>query len=182
MQARIGDWIQTYGGKQFWPLDPRPEDIDLVDIAHALSMLCRFTGHTKRFYSVAEHSVHVSMRCAPTDALWGLLHDASEAYLVDLARPVKRQPQMSAYRDAEASVMRAVCAHFGLPSIEPRSVKEADNRMLYTEARDLMAPVHPKWTWAAEPYPDLEIVGAEPAAAKVMFLERFVELSGGRHV
>lgn len=57
---RAGDWMQTFTGRQFWPMDPRPEDLDILDIAHALSLLCRFGGHCQRFYSVAEHSVHVS--------------------------------------------------------------------------------------------------------------------------
>src|SRR5579885_2784587 len=86
---RHGDWIQTYCGVAFYPLDPRPEEILIEDIAHALSMLCRFTGHVKRFYSVAQHCVYVSHRCDPKDALWGLLHDAAEAYLNDISRPVK---------------------------------------------------------------------------------------------
>ena len=81
---RNGSWLQTYTGIQFWPLDPRPEEIDIQDIAHALSLLCRFNGHCQRFYSVAEHSVHVSTILAPEFGLWGLLHDAAEAYLSDI--------------------------------------------------------------------------------------------------
>src|SRR5271165_7548492 len=87
---RKGDWIQTYTGRVMYPLDPRPEEINIIDIAHALSNLCRFTGHVRTFYSVAEHSVRVSQHCDPKDALWGLLHDASEAYLADMSRPMKR--------------------------------------------------------------------------------------------
>src|ERR1039457_118422 len=86
-------FIGTFSGLRFWPLDPNPEKILIDDIAHALAHQCRFGGHASRFYSVAEHSVHVSRLCPPEDALWGLLHDASEAYLVDLPRPLKQLPE-----------------------------------------------------------------------------------------
>ncbi len=90
--TRKGDYIATYTGKQFYPLDPRPEDVCLEDIAHSLSNLCRFTGHTDtdRFYSVAQHSVICSTIVAPEAALLALLHDAAEAYLGDISRPLKR--------------------------------------------------------------------------------------------
>lgn len=68
---RRGDWIQTFTGRRFWPLDPRPEDVCIEDIAHALSLKCRFGGHCTRFYSVAEHSVHVSNYVPAEFALWG---------------------------------------------------------------------------------------------------------------
>ena len=83
---RKGDWMQTHSGIQFWPLDPRPEDILIEDIAHALSNQCRFAGHCCFHYSVAQHSVLVSENVPAQDAMWGLLHDAGEAYLVDLPR------------------------------------------------------------------------------------------------
>ncbi|MBF0612521.1 MAG: hypothetical protein HQL55_15470, partial [Magnetococcales bacterium] len=83
--ARTPDnWIQTFTGRQFWPLAPVLEHIHVQDIAHALSLLCRFNGHCQKFYSVAEHSLHVATILPPELAGWGLLHDASEAYLADL--------------------------------------------------------------------------------------------------
>jgi uncharacterized protein len=104
MSTRTGDWIQTYTGKQFWPLSPLPEDIVIEDIAHALSMQCRFGGHVRTFYSVAQHSVHVSLLVEPQYALWGLLHDAAEAYLVDLPRPIKKFSEMGLlYQEIEAA-------------------------------------------------------------------------------
>ena len=191
---RIGDWIQTYSLKQFWPLDPRPEDVCIEDIAHALSMMCRFTGHVHHFYSVAEHSVRVSIEAerlarqgylerseAPwetyvaTVARWGLLHDASEAYLVDVARPVKRLPEMAAYVRAEYAVQMAICRHFGIGEIEPGEVKVADRALCYTEARDLFPGVHPAWKWQAEPLPE-RIEPLTPYAAKALFLARFAEV------
>lgn len=140
---RRGDWIQTYTGRKFWPLEPRAEDVDIVDISRSLSQLCRFTGHTRTFYSVAEHSVRVSQEVPQEFALWGLLHDASEAYLLDLARPLKLLPELAPYRDAEAAVMRAVCERFGLPLEQPEAVGRFDRVLLRTEQRDLMQPPAP---------------------------------------
>ena len=106
---RVGDWIQTYTGKQFWPIDPRACEITIEDIAHALSLQCRFSGHCREFYSVAQHSCLVSSYCIDEDAGWGLLHDAAEAYLVDLPRPIKRFSSLGVeYRKAEERVMAAV--------------------------------------------------------------------------
>lgn len=73
-----GDWMQTYTGRRFWPLDPVAGDIEIMDIAHALSNQCRYAGHTRFHYSVAQHSVQVSENVAPEHALWGLLHDAPD--------------------------------------------------------------------------------------------------------
>ncbi|MFB1482233.1 hypothetical protein [Corallococcus sp. RDP092CA] len=185
---RFGDWIQTYSLRQFWPLDPRAEDVAIEDISHALSMMCRFTGHVHHFYSVAEHSVRVSEYAesiAPAAlrvlvARWGLLHDASEAYLVDVARPVKRLPGMAPYREAEALVMAAIIERFGLCPKEPAEVREADMRLLYTEARDLFPGVHPAWTWHGEPLPAPYIITPwSQAEAKARFVERFHHLFGG---
>lgn len=106
MSARSGDWIQTATGGQFWPMDPQPDEIDINDIAHALAMLCRFGGHCLRFYSVAEHSVLLSHAVPPEHALWALLHDATEGYLVDMPRPIKAF--LPGYKEAEAGIVRAV--------------------------------------------------------------------------
>src|SRR5438128_12538670 len=83
-----GDWMQTYTGRAFYPLDPRLDDICIEDIAHALSMLCRYGGQCQEFYSVAEHSVLMSYAVNPQHALWALLHDATESYMGDLIRPL----------------------------------------------------------------------------------------------
>lgn len=82
-------WIQTFTGKQFWPLTPKAEDVCIEDIAHALAFKCRFGGHCKTFYSVAEHSCRVAEILRPEHQLIGLLHDAAEAYLPDVAAPIK---------------------------------------------------------------------------------------------
>jgi uncharacterized protein len=189
MSNERGDgWIQTYSLGQFWPLDPRPEDVRIADIGHALSMMCRFTGHVHSFYSVAEHCVRVSeevekrARAANMPrgdvsrmARWGLLHDASEAYLVDLARPVKRMHAMAPYRAAEAAIMLAVQQRFGLVGDEPGLVKEVDMVLCYTEARDLFPRVHPEWKWHADPLPET-IVPLEWREALALFRARFEQL------
>lgn len=173
---RKGDWIITFTGRRFYPLDPRVEDVNINDVAHALSNQCRFAGHCMQFYSVAQHSVLVSMMCPDKDALWGLLHDASEAYLVDVPSPLKRMPEFKAYRDAEAKVMATICAAFGLDAHEPPSVKLVDKRMLATEARDLTFTKGHGWASQLEPY-DLHIQPWTPEHSRIRFLGRLHELT-----
>jgi|ERR1700722_9823299 len=167
-------WIQLHSGKKFTPTQPRVEDIVLEDIAHSLSMQCRFSGHVREFYSVAQHSVLVSYLCGE-HALWGLLHDASEAYLVDLPRPIKRMAGFEEYSRVEAKVMAVICQAFNLNPIEPAIVKQADSILLATEARDLMSPLHPEWKQIIEPAP-FHIKSMNPREAKELFLKRFYQL------
>ena len=170
---RVGDWIQTYTGIQFWPLDPRPEEIDIRDIAHALSNQCRFAGHCERFYSVAEHSVRVSWLCPVKDGLWGLLHDAAEAYLVDLPRPIKRWSQMGTlYSEIEDKLMLAIAYKFGLNHPVPVSVKRADIVMLVTEKRDLMKMPPKEWEDTETPHWS-RVIPWGPEKAELCFVERF---------
>ena len=135
-------WIETYTGIKFPLLEPQPELVCIEDIAHALSQQCRWTGHTKRFYSVAEHSMQTAWNCKPEDALAGLLHDASEAYMSDFSRPIKHcTPLGPVYREIEVRLQNAVFARFGLPDGIPVSVKEADNWLLWIEKQQLMSDV-----------------------------------------
>ncbi|MCC6580760.1 MAG: phosphohydrolase [Phycisphaeraceae bacterium] len=170
------DWIQTYTGRQFFPLNPRAGDIDIADIAHALSLQCRFNGHCRCFYSVAEHSVRVSQVAPAKHALWGLLHDAAEAYLTDLPRPVKSQ--LPWFSEQEDKLLDVLMRHFGLtmpPEGMPTEVKMADDTLLATEARDLMATPPAPWKLNATPLPDrIEPWTAEVAEQR--FLERFAQL------
>jgi hypothetical protein len=132
-------YIFTYSGIRFRPLDPCAEDIRIIDISHALAHQCRFGGHTRQFYSIAQHSVLVSQLCPHEDGLWGPLHDASEAYLQDVCRPLKALDEFRAYRAAESRLQRCIVKRFGLALEQPASVTTADDWMLAVEARDLTA-------------------------------------------
>ncbi len=171
-----GDWMQTFRGGQFWPLDPDPAAIDIVDIAHSLSMQCRYAGHCIRYYSVAEHSVHIANHLrligAPVSIqMWGLLHDASEAYLVDVPRPLK--PFLPGYREAERRVMAAIALRFALnPSSEPAEVKEADSRILVDEAGQNMADPPEPWNLTGSPL-GIKLEYWWPELAKEAFLQKF---------
>lgn len=114
-------------------MDPKPEMFDIEDIAHALSNICRFSGHCRSFYSVAEHSIYVSRNS--DNRLAGLLHDASEAYLIDVPRPVK--PYINNYKDIESKIMAAVAEKFGFVWPDEQ-VHHVDKQQLGAEAAVLM--------------------------------------------
>ena len=166
--------IMTISGRFFQFLDPQPDQICIEDIAHALAFTCRFAGHTQQYYSVAQHSWLASTLCPREDALWGLLHDASEAYLTDIPRPIKRV--LPEYKDIESTVMHAIAKRFGLLLPIPNSVKTVDGVLLATEGRDLCGP---GWEYWGLPHQPLEraIVPWAPELAREMFLERYNELS-----
>lgn len=165
--------MQTYTGKLIDLQKFSPEDVRLPDIAHALSLVNRYTGHTTVPYSVAQHSVLVSRLCTPQEAMWGLLHDASEAYLGDVARPLKcLLPQ---YQTMEEMVQRAIAKAFGLPWPIPSGVKVADNRALMAEKRVLMSVQH-DWGIEAEPVTN-PIVPCGWEQAKEEFEVRFKEIA-----
>lgn len=170
MSTRRGDWMQTFTGGRFYPLDPRPDEIDPADIAHALSLLCRYGGHVDRFYSVAEHCVLMSEWVAPENALAALLHDATEAYVVDVPRPLKRQ--LPGYRDIEEQVWYAIAYRFGLAFELPEQVNEADNRILLTERAALM-PRAELWFLDGVVHPlPVDVCGWPPAEAERRYLDR----------
>jgi hypothetical protein len=169
----IMSWIQTYTGKAFYPLSPRAEEIDIVDIAHSLSLLCRFNGHCRVFYSVAEHSVRVSETLSTEFALWGLLHDAAEAYVSDLPHPIKATANW--FQQVEDQLLAMVAQTFDLGWPMPPEVREADNVLLATEARDLMVPAPKSWNLPAPPLDTLIEPVSAPQAER-MFLERYETL------
>lgn len=141
-RGRKGQWMQTFTGRVFWPMDPRAGEVDIVDIAHALSNTCRFGGHCRGFYSVAQHSVLVARAVPDADRLWGLLHDAAEAYVGDIPRPLKRD--LDGFDGIEARVQAAITGRFRLPEAMPATVRRADDAILVDEFRDLMeAPALP---------------------------------------
>ena len=169
---RHGEWLQTFTGRKFWPLDPRPEDVCIDDIAHALSLLCRFGGHCTRFYSVAEHSIYISQH-AGQYALWGLLHDASEAYLIDVPRPLKKM--LPEYRAAEDRLQRVICEAFGLDPEKPENITQLDRAILMDERLHIMAPAPEPWSTDVAPL-GVKIGGYMPAVAEIIFLETFHRL------
>lgn len=187
MPANIG-WIQTFSGGRFYPLDPRPDDVKIVDIAHALSLNNRFTGHCARGYTVGEHSllvVRILMEWGqgPETLMWGLMHDASEAYISDIARPLKVQPEFKFYRDIEKKVMDAIAAHYHLELSEPAIVKDADTLALAIEAEALM-PMREKdqWSWLP-PIPKQFMsykLGKHAPEVEEMFLETYITLESAR--
>lgn len=169
----IGSAIRTYTGQLFDFVNPEASPISIEDIAHALSLLCRFAGHCKEFYSVAEHSYRVSYVCPSEHALWGLMHDASEAYCVDVPRPLKHLEGMENYRAHEKRVMRAICGWFDMDPVEPPAVKDADMVLLVTEQRDLLKNSIPDFHIT----PLVNTISPVPSKwAEEMFLQRFHQL------
>lgn len=168
--------IETASGREFDFTDPRPESINIEDIAHALSNLCRYTGHVREFYSVAQHSILVSRLVPPDVAMYGLLHDASEAYLGDVSSPLKQL--LPEYRRIESVVQGAIYSKFDLHPAGAYDVKGADLIALVTEKRYLMpADVGAIWREFDHVEPDgAIIVPMRPPEAKAAFLLRFSEL------
>jgi 5'-deoxynucleotidase YfbR-like HD superfamily hydrolase len=176
------DYIETHSGRAVHPLALEADDVTLGDIAHALGNQCRFSGHTRVFYSVAEHSVRVSLLLADwghdvTTQLYGLLHDASEAYLQDVASPIKGTPAFERYREAERMAMKSICHKFELPYRQPTPVTYADRVLLKTEARDLMPFKREHWAGLDDVQPLAEvIVPWSPAEAKARLISRYTAL------
>lgn len=178
--GRKGDWMETWTGVAFYPLDARPDEVHIEDIAHALSMLCRYGGHGFQFYSVAEHSVHIyrwlaAGNYAPNVRLAGLLHDATEAYMVDLPRPLKRS--FPEYKKAEGNLWRVVAERFELVGFEddlPVAVHEADNRILADEIRQNMTPM--AWHAKHDNPLGVELEYWNPQRAEAEFLRAFREI------
>lgn len=175
-------WILTYTGKQFYHLRPTAEMVCIEDIAHALSNIGRWTGHTKYFYSVAQHSWYCSHIVPPKFALEALMHDASEAYLGDMNRPLKHCTAAGpAYREIEAEVEKVIFEKFGLSYPLSPQVKVADNLMLYTERAQLMNTANVSYEfekWGVpETQANIRIERWTPKRAERMFLRRFNELN-----
>src|SRR5574342_837580 len=169
--------ITTYTGRRIWPLAPNSDDINLLDICHALSQQCRFTGHTREFYSVAEHSCRVHDIVSDEHKLGAILHDSSEYALMDLARPVKEQKEMSLFREAEDRLMYYIAIKYGFSYPLPEEIKWADKILLVTEYRDLM----PTEVWNAADWNGYEplkkrITPWSPVEAKYAMIERVERL------
>lgn len=170
INERKGDWITTFTGKQFYPLDPRADDICIEDIAHHLAMKPRYGGACRKFYTVAEHCWHLSyMSRDPLDAL---MHDASETYLQDLQRPIK--PMVRGYAEIESSVMLVIAEKFGFSPYLSTELAELDHRIQADEARALLADS--SWTNKIKPL-GIVIFCWDWDMAERKFLERFKQLT-----
>ena len=169
--------ILTNSGKHPDFLDPRPEEIEIFDIAVSLSRECRFSGQCREFYSVAQHSVLASRIVPEAFALEALLHDATEAFLRDLSTPLK--DLLSEYARIERRLDRVIRRKFGLPGEMSGPVRRADRVLLATEKRDLMPPDPRDWPIleGIVPLPE-PIVSWAPPVAMERFLHRFAELGG----
>jgi hypothetical protein len=186
MADEAGPYIQTVSGKRINPFDPDPADIEIGDIAVALANHCRFGGHTRRYYSVAQHSCIVSDTLAAEghgahEALRGLLHDMSEAYLLDMPHPIKHRSELGrVYRGAEARLEQVLLARFGFDGPPPPRLKQIDRALLAAEREQLTAVL---WHWPEldgfEPLP-IVIEPWTPAEAAGAFLERYERLEASR--
>lgn len=175
-------WMQTHSGERPFPFAVKPEEIYIEDIAHALSNICRFGGHTSKFYSVAQHSLAASLAAYAqgfnaSTQLACLLHDAAEAYLGDVIRPIKRHPSMETFCAAERVVMRAVWERFGLAPDRPMldTISELDEELIAVEAR-ILCNADSSWKlnlsdWSPETAAAFHTVSTHtPAEAKSAFL------------
>lgn len=175
--------ITTVSGIRFTPFDPRPDQINIRDIATALSHLCRWSGHVERFMSVGEHSILVSrlvekLGYGARSALTGLLHDASEAYLADLPRPIKYHKGLKTYRVTEDRIHAAIAQKFDLDWPHHPEIKSADNSLLMTEAavlKGLEISIEGSWVVPWVKY-RLEQPAPAPAAVREQFLQQFRRL------
>jgi hypothetical protein len=184
--------MQTYSGRAFVIANPTPDQICLEDIARSLSHQCRFAGHCLKYYSVAEHCVHVCNRVQEligvTEVNEGqrlalslaLLHDAAEAYLLDMPRPLKYEEGMDFYRELHKKTLAVIWEKFDLPNKRDESVlfldvigkiRQADNELLATEAKQIMAP--PPMAWDPLPDPlDFELPCWGPERAYGVFMKQ----------
>lgn len=178
---RIPSYIHTFSGRMVDPLDLKPEDVCIEDVAHHLALQCRFSGAVRVFYSVAQHAVLASMLPSVVEAgeEWDALHhDDAEYVLQDMARPLKHDERLGqAYRGAEKRIEKVIGEVFGARFPMSPVVHDADTTMLVTEARDLMHGTE-KWSGSYKNHPPAEftISAWSPKRAEQKFLARYAEL------
>jgi len=175
-------WIETYTGRKVHPFDVKSREIYLLDIAVALSHLCRFTGHCQRFYSVGQHSIHVAelvyTQTSDEDTVRAaLLHDASEAYLNDLSSPVKKM--LPSYKDAEQRMQQCIEKKFHCSQVDHGVIKWADSVLILNEAEQLMDSQGKDWGQKVHPMVHKEIPDWAMGFVVARFLETF-RVFGGR--
>lgn len=169
-------YVSTFSGNRFYPLGPRIDRVTIEDIAHGLAYQCRFNGQTREFYSVAQHSLIVASLVAPHLRLAALLHDAAEAYLGDMVKPLK--VLMPEFADLEDRVSALIANAFGVDFSDYAPIKRADLIALATEKRDLMPHSAERWAYldGIEPLPE-PIATMSPWQAKQAFLACFAQLN-----
>jgi hypothetical protein len=179
-----GPWVCTNSGRDFYLLDPQPEDIVIEDIAHSLAHQCRYNGHTDSFYSVAQHCVLLSQVVYPSEALLALMHDATEAYVGDVVAPLKGL--IPNFKDIEARIWRCIVQAFPCIDYDEEGwarVAEYDRRICRNEAEHLFLNADSAVWGIGDPIPDTEgiISGSlrrpwNPHQAQHIFTQRFKEL------
>jgi len=178
-EGRLGLHMHVFTGKFVFPCDLREGEVDIRDIAHHLSMQCRFAGATIDFVSVAEHSWIASYFEPEVDPLEKLMHDAAETYIQDWIRPIKYLPELAPiYRALEEPIEKVIAKKFGLKYPFPPSVKRADETVVTMEVRDNIANPD-KGTLHEEMAipPHIKLKRWSPKKAEAMFLKRFKELT-----
>ncbi len=170
-------YLSTFSGKKFFPFNPHPDQIDIVDIAHGLSLLCRFSGQCPTFFSVAEHSIYVADGLPDNLKLAGLLHDSSEAYLADLPRPVK--VGIPEYKSLEKSVEAVIAQKFNLEFPTSASVMRADRAVLKHEIFTFFGAQRYLEDFGEEYQPGVSqhILGFPPKEAEEKFLDLYWSLT-----
>lgn len=174
------NWIGTFTGRKVWPLNPKPEQIFIEDIAHSLSQLCRYTGQCIDFYSVAEHCIHMSYNVPISLAFATLMHDSPEAYLNDISRPIK--PGLTGYIEIEENLLRVIHERFNIKVTKKgnNKIKEMDGRILVDEVKRLMTwPGN--WNFDGSNPLGIHIKCWSMKEAEEKFLHRFNQLFKGEN-
>lgn len=169
-------YVSTFLGNRFYPLVPRIDRVAIEDIAHGLAYQCRFNGQTQRFYSVAQHSIMVASLVPERLRYAALLHDAAEAYLGDMVKPLKvLLPEFAAIEDAVTAI---IADTFQIDFSDYEPIKRADLIALATEKRDLMPHSTERWSYLDDipPLPQ-RIIPLSPSSAKQAFLEEYARIN-----
>jgi hypothetical protein len=180
-EGRLGYYMSVFTGGRYFPCDPRVSEIHIADIAHGLANQCRFNGQTRRFYSVAEHSVLASYIVPMEDRFEALMHDAAEAYVGDMIRPLKMIPELrKPFTAIEELNEIAIAERYELRFPRPKSVKVADEAMVTLEMRENLTGdagdhLHDNSNVAA-----ITLKYWSPDDAELVFLERFYGLCPDR--
>lgn len=187
--VHVGDWVETYTAKRFWPLDPRPEDICIEDIAHGLALNCRYGGQCTYMYSVALHSINCAIVAqfrgwSTRMQLLCLLHDAAEFFGLDFARPIKGNvyvkigDEFVQWKEHEHRIMAAIFEALGVaePATNERIlIKTVDTAVMLAEAKAIMPFKH--WgKWDTSIPADIHIQALPAAHVEWLFLKWFREL------